>query len=173
MSHEDYLLSIQQRIVSTAQDMLDGKINFIIGSQVLSSLRHQIPSFSKDPDFDIFIVIHSETDHLPLGDVQKYWDKDVIAKLQPEIQDAEIRAIKQGKASCEAIVRRFGTKGNGVLNCPCCGNRTISEPDSYEICEICRWEDDPVQLSDPDYSGGANHISLNQARARWLIKSEK
>ncbi|EEX8828996.1 hypothetical protein DWH00_004983, partial [Escherichia coli] len=48
--------------------------------------------------------------------------------------------------------------------CPCCGNKTIDEPGCYEICPICGWEDDPVQSADPDFSGGANSPSLNEAK---------
>ena len=49
----------------------------------------------------------------------------------------------------------------GLFPCPCCGFAVFSEPPgSYEICLICRWEDDPVQLSDPRLSGGANAGSL-------------
>ncbi len=46
--------------------------------------------------------------------------------------------------------------------CPCCGYRTLDEepPGTYDICEICFWEDDPVQFVDPDYEGGANTPSL-------------
>ena len=53
--------------------------------------------------------------------------------------------------------------------CPCCGYLTfLHEPDgTYEICPVCRWEDDPVQLNDPDFSGGANEPSLNQARENF------
>lgn len=40
----------------------------------------------------------------------------------------------------------------------------------YEICDVCNWEDDPVQSSDPDYAGGANELSLNQARKEWLAR---
>ena len=50
--------------------------------------------------------------------------------------------------------------------CPCCGNMTLSEqpPGTYEICPICGWEDDEVQFNDPDYKGGSNQLSLNQAK---------
>ena len=34
------------------------------------------------------------------------------------------------------------------------------EPGTYEICEICGWEDDPVQLRHPLMGGGANKLSL-------------
>jgi hypothetical protein len=53
--------------------------------------------------------------------------------------------------------------------CPCCGFLTLEEPErgNYEICPVCFWEDDPVQLKDPDYVGGANNVSLNQARQNF------
>ena len=53
--------------------------------------------------------------------------------------------------------------------CPCCGYKTFRhEPDgSYDICTVCFWEDDPVQLIDPDYEGGANRVSLRQAQKNF------
>ncbi|MBK0097148.1 hypothetical protein IBT49_14275 [Erwinia sp. S63] len=54
--------------------------------------------------------------------------------------------------------------------CICCGNNTIGEPDRYEICSFCHWEDDPVQSNDPDFGGGANRLSLIEARS-FIFKS--
>lgn len=53
--------------------------------------------------------------------------------------------------------------------CPCCRYYTFShKPNgSYDICPVCYWEDDPVQLDDPTYEGGANHVSLKQARLNY------
>jgi hypothetical protein len=52
--------------------------------------------------------------------------------------------------------------------CPCCGYLTLSEPPgSFDVCLVCFWEDDNVQLENPDYEGGANMRSLNQARANF------
>lgn len=48
--------------------------------------------------------------------------------------------------------------------CPCCGQNTIEELSTYEICPICEWEDDPVQSGDPDFTGGANRPGLNEGR---------
>jgi ribonuclease HII len=50
--------------------------------------------------------------------------------------------------------------------CPCCGFFTLAEepPGSLCVCEVCWWEDDPVQFADPDYEGGANAPSLHQGR---------
>ena len=45
--------------------------------------------------------------------------------------------------------------------CPSCGFEVFSEPPgSYEICELCGWEDDHVQLRFPAMAGGANKSSL-------------
>ncbi|MEA3379249.1 MAG: CPCC family cysteine-rich protein [Pseudomonadota bacterium] len=48
--------------------------------------------------------------------------------------------------------------------CPCCGYKGLDEepPGSFDICDICGWEDDYVQFNDHDYEGGANGLSLRQ-----------
>jgi hypothetical protein len=49
--------------------------------------------------------------------------------------------------------------------CVCCGYVTLDEPPgSYQICPVCSWEDDVVQLRWPDSAGGANRSSLLTAQ---------
>lgn len=48
--------------------------------------------------------------------------------------------------------------------CPCCYQHDLYESGGYEICPVCNWEDDPVQLKKPDLAGGANQMSLSEAR---------
>lgn len=54
--------------------------------------------------------------------------------------------------------------------CPCCKNRTLLEepPGTYQVCPICKWEDDELQYYNPDYKGGANKTSLNEARKKYI-----
>ncbi|WP_312648945.1 CPCC family cysteine-rich protein [Aminipila sp.] len=54
--------------------------------------------------------------------------------------------------------------------CPCCGYYTFDEKPngSYDICEVCFWEDDPIQLNAPTYKDGANHVSLLQAKFNFI-----
>ncbi len=56
-----------------------------------------------------------------------------------------------------------------MYRCLCCGFRTLSEepPGTFQICPVCYWEDDNVQAADPDFEGGANRVSLNQARRNF------
>lgn len=52
--------------------------------------------------------------------------------------------------------------------CPCCGYRTFdTPPGSYDICPVCFWEDDQVQLRWPEWSTGANRLSLVDAQATY------
>lgn len=55
--------------------------------------------------------------------------------------------------------------------CPCCGYYTYDEKPNgnYDICPVCFWEDDPIQLDDHDAEGGANKVSLNQARTNYKL----
>ena len=56
---------------------------------------------------------------------------------------------------------------NEGLICPVCGKHRFEYQDFYEIWPICGWEDDGLQREDPDFEGGANEMSLNQARKAW------
>lgn len=60
--------------------------------------------------------------------------------------------------------------------CPCCGYRTLPAPSpSDEICDVCFWQDDPVDNLDTDVLG-PNHVRLSAARenfARWGAHEER
>lgn len=58
------------------------------------------------------------------------------------------------------------------FKCPVCGKYTFQENDDYDICPVCMWENDGLQNKYPDLAGGANDMSLNQAREAYK-KGEK
>ena len=52
--------------------------------------------------------------------------------------------------------------------CPCCGYFTFEKKErAYDICPVCFWEDDPEQFKNPTLVGGANHVSLCDARVHF------
>jgi hypothetical protein len=53
--------------------------------------------------------------------------------------------------------------------CLCCGFKTLDEPSpgTFDICPVCFWEDDYVQSENPNCTGGANRVSLTQARKNF------
>lgn len=48
------------------------------------------------------------------------------------------------------------------IKCDCCGYYTVE--DIYDICPVCFWEKDDVP---PDFAGGANSVSLFEARENF------
>ncbi len=53
--------------------------------------------------------------------------------------------------------------------CQVCGNFTISEHGSFEICYVCFWEDDGLYTDPDEVWGGPNgELSLSQARKNFI-----
>ena len=58
---------------------------------------------------------------------------------------------------------------NNLFACPCCSYFTLDEPPNgtYNISEVCYWEDDNLQNKNLDLAG-ANEVSLNEARRNFI-----
>ena len=56
---------------------------------------------------------------------------------------------------------------DNVFFCAVCASPVPGQRGEYDICEVCGWEDDPVQTDDSSCAGGANVLSLDEARALW------
>ena len=59
-----------------------------------------------------------------------------------------------------------------MINCPVCNKYDFEEDNDFDICEFCGWENDGVQLDNPNYCGGANPDSLNERKAWWLKQNK-
>jgi hypothetical protein len=94
---------------------------------------------------------------MPYVGVGKFESVDRDRLLQIVVNHLNLRPQYQRQKDAESAAR---------FPCPCCGYFTIGEepPGTFEICPVCFWEDDYVQFGDPDFRGGANRVSLNEAR---------
>ena len=71
---------------------------------------------------------------------------------------------------CSSLNIQLGRPAEDVT-CPACGFAVLADGyGSYEICEICGWEDDGVQLANPTSGGGANRSSLAEAQAAIIAR---
>lgn len=55
-----------------------------------------------------------------------------------------------------------------MKTCPCCGHQVFKEYGHFELCPICFWEDDDIQMADPWYQGGANSPCLYDAQKNYI-----
>lgn len=67
----------------------------------------------------------------------------------------------------------YKVMSNGKIKyqCPCCGCYTYDNQPSggFAICPVCFWEDDPIQLEDESFKGGANDVCLLDARRKFKL----
>ena len=95
---------------------------------------------------------------------------DMFKKKKYEVQkQEEDKKIKKIDSDDEKIKKcsspNYIIKDNykSMKKCPVCNNDTFDERNfDYEICKECFWEYDPIQIENPNYFGGANHLSLNE-----------
>jgi len=105
-----------------------------------------------------FAYTEDESDHVMAG----RWLLAVIDEL------LQLRWGKKDQWVYDAIEELAGARTPMGIRypCPCCDCLTLTEgpTGTFAICEVCGWEDDNVQFQDPDYAGGANRVSLREAR---------
>ena len=58
-----------------------------------------------------------------------------------------------------------------LVSCPCCGRKSLTERNGWDICRVCWWEDDGQDNHNAHVAtGGPNYgISLAQARYNVLV----
>lgn len=95
-------------------------------------------------------------------------EKKILEREKQNIFQYQLQAVGHNS---KPIVREVLLSITTVkFACPCCGYKTFySKPNgSHDICLVCFWEDDPIQLDDPDNEDGANPMSLRQAQQNFL-----
>jgi hypothetical protein len=98
----------RNRVVEIAQHILSGRVGVIQGARALRDIRSTVTQDALDPDFLPFIVIDSETDTLPVGDVRKFWDAEALKRKDVEIEDAEQMYRETALDGCRKLLARYG-----------------------------------------------------------------
>lgn len=84
----------------------------------------------------------------------------MAGKAKCVVCDKDISDTHQNDGVCSTCY-------DSEIKCPVCGKYTFEEWGDFDTCDVCYWENDPVQYTDPDYKGGANHMSLTEARMAY------
>jgi hypothetical protein len=95
-----------------------------------------------------------------------------LSSEPPKYVSVQLPGVAKTQVPVGTILEIEGERPVGTpttrFTCPCCGHRTLSDsPGSYEICAVCFWEDDGVQLLNPGFRGGANEGSLIECQDNY------
>jgi hypothetical protein len=97
----------RQKLVALCRAMLAGELSFFEGAIQVCSLRFSIRVPEDDPDLTAFVIIGSETDHLPPRHAQPFWSSYSLQRLQPEFEKTEAWARSFAVEACKNLIGRF------------------------------------------------------------------
>jgi hypothetical protein len=98
----------RRRVVAAAEAVLRGDVGIIEGAQRLSSLASAVvDDWFADPEFTVFGVLDTETDHLPVGRVREFWDPAALKEKDATVQRIEAGARSEVEAACRRLIIRF------------------------------------------------------------------
>jgi hypothetical protein len=109
-----YRANQRGRVVDVARQMVMGTLGIIAGSRELSRLMHEVSDDELDADFQFFVALDFETDHLPLGAVRAEWATEALVEKDEQIRRFEAEARDEAVQHCERLIVRFGVGQGGV-----------------------------------------------------------
>jgi hypothetical protein len=65
----------------------------------------------------------------------------------------------------------MSTPAPTATRCLCCGFKTLSKPEAFELCEVCWWQDDGQDDTDADEVRGTVNGTLSLSEARRNFQS--
>lgn len=111
LSHQpidaEVLADLRQEALSVARQALARRISVIFACRQLSTIGRQAGFPWADPDFGAFYAVDTETDALPMEDVQHLWSSEALAALAPEIAAANEWAEQVSWSAFGSIEQRF------------------------------------------------------------------
>lgn len=98
----------RKSLVAALRSMLSGELPFIEGAVQVLRLKGQVGGVADhDEDFNAFVVIESETDHLPLQAQRHLWSPEAIARLEAELKHTQRWAESFAPDACLRLIARF------------------------------------------------------------------
>lgn len=92
---------------AVASAVLDGSMSPILGARELMGLLPRAGAPDGDPDLVAVAAIVSETDVLPVGDVQHEWAPEALLRMDVEIKKGEAWALETRASAFRSIAERW------------------------------------------------------------------
>ncbi len=100
-------LENKRKILDTANDMLDGKINLIEGSRIIDRLKHKVNQ-EGNPLFNTFQVVSSDTENIPLdGDIRKNFGEKYLERYDHEMKKYLEDMEESIRIACKNLIKSY------------------------------------------------------------------
>lgn len=140
--------------------------------------RIELKVLSNDSGKNIIVIYTCNDNAIPLYQCDNYLNFSFREVLYAAIYREDVEGIVINPDSeCGTFIdieeikkikdyfENYAIKNKILSWCPCCGEGLIDYgKDNNDICSLCGWQNDEFQYENPDYTGGANKMSLNQTR---------
>ena len=101
---------IRGKIVIVCEAVLREEIGIISGSRILNHLGFTLYDgfdSQKDEEFLTFVVIDSETDHLPVDRERANWSSEALERKDKEIAKSEAFYREIAFDACKTLIERY------------------------------------------------------------------
>jgi hypothetical protein len=83
--NEWYWRHVCDQIAKCADDLIAHRLGVIAASRLLFPLAREVRA-AGDPDFDLFVLIYSESDALPVGAERAHWSASALRREDEKIE---------------------------------------------------------------------------------------
>ena len=108
LSADKYLATVRAEIVRTARMLQAGEIGFLDGIRDLASLRHEIAPDGHDQAFMVFVIIDSESDHVPKSESRTLCSASWLDQCDNEIGELQALHTQDVNSACKQLIELFG-----------------------------------------------------------------
>ena len=107
--NEEHLNWAAGNIVAVAKSILSGELGIVAGARQLARWRFDVGA-EHDPDLIFFVAIHSQTDHLPVGEVRSRWSPEALKAKDEELQRFEASVRDAALRVCHSLIQKYGKR---------------------------------------------------------------
>jgi hypothetical protein len=108
-----HLASARAQAVDVAKQVLLGQISPVIGAQELLRLRPALGVTAADAGFQVFNLIDSESQGVPIGPMRQHWSQEALLAKAEDVRRTEQWALETGAEAFREVVTRFGDSTYG------------------------------------------------------------
>ena len=105
--NENDVAALRGEITRTAHALRSRELPFLDGVRRLNALGHEVSLAGHDADFVIFLVVESDTDHIPNFGARAMCAQTWLDQCDNEVKEVEEFYGQEVDAACEKLVERF------------------------------------------------------------------